>query len=276
MSGTQEPRADITFVLTSCGRFDLLEETLSSFFAQNTAPIARYLLIEDSGDESVRKVAARFPFHIEVIVSRPSLGQIASIDKAYATVTTPYVFHCEDDWRFFRAGFVEESLSLLKHDPSISVVCCRRLAQNIFSQQVCDLPVNTIGGVDHRKADPWLDRVWHGYTFNPGLRRMSDYRMLGSFKRWGDESDASLFFKRKRMVVAYLAAPACETTGAKRRLPKQTPVRNAGSRVQLLWSHWRFQFNRVQFNRAFCLIERRTNKGYGSFLPRIFGGNQKE
>src|SRR5262245_35379041 len=166
MSRTLEPTADITFVLTSCGRFDLLKETLSSFFAQNTAPIARYLLIEDSGDESVRKVAARFPFHIEVMVNRPSLGQIASIDKAYATVTTPYIFHCEDDWRFFRAGFVEESLSLLKHDPSISVVCCRRLAQNEIVEQVRDVPINTILGVAHRKSDPWRHRFWHCYTFN--------------------------------------------------------------------------------------------------------------
>jgi hypothetical protein len=57
--------------------------------------------------------------------------------------------------------------------------------------------------------------------------------MLGSFKRWGDESDASLFFKRKGMVVAYLAAPACETIGGERRLPKQKPVRRIGSRLQV-------------------------------------------
>jgi hypothetical protein len=188
-------------------------------------------------------VAERFPFPIEVIVNRPSLGQIASIDKAYATITTPYVFHCEDDWRFVRAGFVEDSLALLQLDPSIAVVCSRRQDQRKRSR-VLDAPLVTIGGVAHRRPDPWRDRFWHGYTFNPGLRRMSDYRMLGSFTRWGDESDASLFFKRKGMSVAYLAVPACETTGAKRRLPKQNPVRNAWARLQRLWGHWRFRFNR--------------------------------
>jgi len=161
-----------------------------------------------------------------------------------------------------RAGFVEESLSLLKQDPSISVVSCRRLAQNEVVKQVRNLPVNTIGGVAHRKADPSRDygwdrqgfSLWQGYTFNPGLRRMSDYRMLGSFKRWGDETDASLFFKRKRMVVAYLTAPACETTGAERRLLKQKPVRNAGARLQLLRSHWRFRFSRA------FMSDRATNR----------------
>jgi lauroyl/myristoyl acyltransferase len=239
--------AEITFVLTSCGRFDLLEETLSTFFAQNTAPIGRYVLIEDSGDKAVRKVAARFPFPLEVIVNKGSLGQIASIDKAYATVTTPYVFHCEDDWRFFRPGFIEESLVLLQHDPAISVVCSRRLENQRQSLvEVLDSPLLTNQGVAYRKADPWRNRRWHGYTFNPGLRRMSDYRMIGSFKRWGNEGDASLFFKRKGMVVAYLADPACETTGAERRLPKQTEIRSARSRWQRQWSHRRFRYYQSQ------------------------------
>jgi Glycosyl transferase family 2 len=228
-----DPGAEITFVLTSCGRFDLLEETLSSFFARNTAPIARYVLIEDSGDDAVREVAARFPFPIEVIVNRPSLGQIESIDKAYATITTPYVFHCEDDWRFFRQGFVEESLALLQHDPSISVVSCRRLDKRSLAE-VLGAPVMTVRGVPHRKDYPWRNRAWGGYTFNPGLRRMSDYRMLGSFKRWGNEEDASLFFNRMGMVVAYLDDPACETTGRERRLPKQKVVLSARSR----WRRW--------------------------------------
>jgi len=246
MSRTRETSADITFVLTSCGRFDLLEETLWSFFAQNTAPIARYLLIEDSGDAAVRKVATSFPLPIDVVVNQPSLGQIASIDKAYATVNTPYVFHCEDDWRFLRPGFIEDSLVLLQHDPSISVVCCRRLDQQKRTlAPLLDAPVDTIGAVAHRKAHPWHDRFWHGYTFNPGLRRMSDYRMLGSFKQWGDEKDASLYFKRKRMVVAYLADPACETTGAERRLPKRKAVRNAWSRLQKRWSYWLFRYHQA-------------------------------
>ena len=239
-----EQSADITFVLTSCGRFDLLDETLSSFFVHNTAPIARYLLIEDSGLDTVRKLVEHFPIPIEVIVNRPSLGQIASIDNAYETVTTPYVFHCEDDWRFFRSGFIEESLALLKIDPSISVVCSRSLNDADRFSSVLDAPLVTIGGVSYRKPHPWRDPVWKGYTFNPGLRRMSDYQVLGSFKRWGDESDASLFFKRKGMVIAFLDPPACETTGAKRRLSKQAPIRNPWSRVQRLWSKWCFRFKR--------------------------------
>ncbi|MBK6807259.1 MAG: hypothetical protein IPG84_21505 [Betaproteobacteria bacterium] len=51
---------------------------------------------------------------IELIVNDPPVGQMTSIDRAYALVDTPYVFHCEDDWRFFRSGFVEESRVVLR------------------------------------------------------------------------------------------------------------------------------------------------------------------
>lgn len=43
----------ITFVLTSCGRNDLLEKTLDSFFKWNTYPIERYIISEDSVDPKV-------------------------------------------------------------------------------------------------------------------------------------------------------------------------------------------------------------------------------
>src|SRR5215470_12376301 len=119
----------ITFVLTSCGRFDLLTETIASFLAFNTAPIARYLVIEDSGDASVRDVIGVFDTEIEVLVNDPPRGQMKSIDRAYADVDTPLIFHCEDDWRFFRSGFIEESLLLLEHLADISTVLCRRRGQ---------------------------------------------------------------------------------------------------------------------------------------------------
>lgn len=88
------PPRDITFVLTSCGRFDLLAETLRTFVACNTAPIARWLVVEDSGREEVRDVVRGAGVPIELIVNDPPVGQMTSIDRAYATVDTPYIFHC--------------------------------------------------------------------------------------------------------------------------------------------------------------------------------------
>jgi len=41
----------ISFVLTSCGRFDLLKPTLESFKKHNDYPLHQMIIIEDFGDE---------------------------------------------------------------------------------------------------------------------------------------------------------------------------------------------------------------------------------
>jgi hypothetical protein len=232
----------ITFVITSCGRFDLLDTCLTSFLAYNTAPISRYLLIEDSGDDNVHKVVANLNIPIEVIVNNPPLGQIAAIDRAYKTITTPFIFHCEDDWRFFRSEFIEESFLVLEHDPSITTVVCRRHGQNPAVDLIFEnCPQQSIKDVAYRKPNPWLDEHWLGYSFNPGLRRLSDYQLLGSFSRWGHEIDASLYFKLRGRTIAILAEPACETLGEDRRLAKHSVNRSLRARLQWRQARWRFR-----------------------------------
>lgn len=39
---------------------------------------------------------------------------MTSIDLAYSGVHAPHIFHCEDESRFFRGGFVGEFLQLLE------------------------------------------------------------------------------------------------------------------------------------------------------------------
>ena len=152
--------SDTTFVLTSCGRFDLLAETMLTFLACNAAPIARYLIVEDSGDASVRDVLGGLDIAIEFLVNDPPRGQMASIDRAYAKVDTPYVFHCEDDWRFLRGGFIEESRVVLDARDDVAAVTCRRVGQ----LHGHDYDVRALAAADHRRR-----RVPAGA---PGRRRV--------------------------------------------------------------------------------------------------------
>ena len=41
-------KKEVTLVITSAGRFDLLKETLDSFFEYNTYPIKKIIITEDS------------------------------------------------------------------------------------------------------------------------------------------------------------------------------------------------------------------------------------
>ena len=42
----EKNKKEVTLVITSCGRFDLLKETLDSFFEYNTYPIKKIIITE--------------------------------------------------------------------------------------------------------------------------------------------------------------------------------------------------------------------------------------
>jgi hypothetical protein len=204
----------ISFVITSCGRFDLLEDTLSSFFRHNRAPIARYILVEDSGKESVRETLAKCAFQFTILVNNPRLGQLRSIDRAYASVETPFIFHCEDDWRFFRGGFIEESIRILNAFPNVSAVLSRRTGQNpIFDEIFLSSQISQLGDIGFRIMNVERLPPWGGYSFNPSVVRVADYKAIGPFSKFRHEPHISEEFGRRGMAFACLEEPACETIG---------------------------------------------------------------
>ena len=52
---------EVSLVITSCGRFDLLEETLDSFFKYNTYPIKKIIITEDSTEgNKLKKLVSKY------------------------------------------------------------------------------------------------------------------------------------------------------------------------------------------------------------------------
>lgn len=168
---------DVTVVITSCGRYDLLEQTLRSFRIFNTDQgVARMLVVED-GDGEPREICERY--RAELMRVGEQVGQAAAIDRAYRTVGTPYVFHCEDDWEFYREEFIERSRRVLEIDKSCVCVWLRAWDDLnghplSFASRCRSFGVLAYG---------YLER-WHGFTWNPGLRRLSDYLQIESFARF--------------------------------------------------------------------------------------------
>jgi hypothetical protein len=164
----------VTVCLTSCGRQDLLDKTIQSFYAFNTYPITRFIVSEDSGIKGINtQLQAKYP-QIEFINDGIKQGQIKSIDSMYQQVTTPYIFHCEDDWLFYRRGFIEESLSILiRHNEVLTVWLRSKNDTNGHPSQ---------WSAKHKANKVKTDfRGWHGFTFNPTLKRLSDYQRIGSY-----------------------------------------------------------------------------------------------
>ena len=111
----------MSFVLTSCGRTELLNKTLKSFFQFNDFPLESLYLTEDSVDKEVYKnVEKNWSSKLNLLLNEKKKGQIKSIVDAYKLIKTPYVFHCEDDWIYTRKNFIQDSLKILDYDPKLS------------------------------------------------------------------------------------------------------------------------------------------------------------
>lgn len=172
-------KKDVTVVITTCGRTDLLEKTIKSFFNFNTYAIEKIIIIEDSGEQQdFLKVKSLISCDLEIIENNINLGQIPSIDKAYLKVKTNYIFHCEEDWEFYNTSFIEKSFEILEQDSKIFTVWLR--AHNdtknhgIEKDKKCILP----SGDYYYLMNQYHKKVWCGFTFNPGLRRTADCMLL--------------------------------------------------------------------------------------------------
>ena len=191
----EENRTKVSFVMTACGRPDLMEKTLDSFFKFNTYPIERYIITEDSMDPEVFKECERlntkkYGNKLEFVFNNPKLGQSKSIDLAYGMIDTEYVFHCEEDWEFYDDEFIEQSLSILKADPQVLQAWIRPKSDKILNDIKPE--IYEIAGVVVRDVLPksfmvkgalpggkdLIVKDYMGFSWNPGLKRMSDYRLL--------------------------------------------------------------------------------------------------
>jgi hypothetical protein len=69
-------------------------------------------------------------------------------------------------------------------------------------------PAQRLGEIAYFEMDPRLHPEYFSYSFNPGLRRLADYRRLGPFASIGGEADISYAFKTAGFRIANLEAPA--------------------------------------------------------------------
>ena len=174
-------KAKVTLAITSCGRMDLLEKTLISFFKFNSYPVLKTIIIDDSGGNfDAKRISKCIPSKYEFIINKKNIGQIKSIDKLYKKIKTPFFFHCEDDWEFFRSGFIEESLNILKDNKKIITVWLR--AHNDTNDHPLTDFINLNNAKPHKLLQKSYRGIWHGFTFNPGLKRLSDYLLLSPFQ----------------------------------------------------------------------------------------------
>jgi hypothetical protein len=217
-------KSNVTFVLTSCGRNDLLEKTLDSFFKYNTYPIDRYIITEDSADPKVFEECERlnrekYDEKLEFIFNHEKLGQSASIDKAYSMVETEYIFHCEEDWEFYRDGFIEDSIKVLKTQHKVIQAWIRPKSDGILNKiqnNIYSLPlyvcVRIVEPTSFIVKDANIDgsdivvRDFMGFSWNPGVKRLKDWKELpNGYIEFEREHLIDQYYRSKGFMVVSLS-----------------------------------------------------------------------
>lgn len=186
----------VTVILTSCGRFDLLRITLESFFKFNTYDIAEFIIYEDSCLPIPQDLKDEYPF-IRFLKGWGRYGQIFALDALWSEVKTEYAFTCEDDWEFIREGFIEDSMEVLKLEPTVLQCWLTSLEPNNTH------PINWVN--DKYGILTNSGGVWSGTRFNPALKRKADYDLIAPFsqhttwnaeKPWKCEADISKVYHK--------------------------------------------------------------------------------
>jgi hypothetical protein len=211
---------DVSICLTSCGRWDLLEKTISSLVTYwDGEPPAAFYINDDSGwqNPTIVKELDRFLMrHWQIMADwtfTKREGQPQAIDKTYQLVQTKYIFHCEDDWEFYNTGFIADSRSVLETEPKCACVWIRH-PNDRNGHNVLPGVKLTKQGVRYQQLAHRFKGDWHGMTWSPGLRRLSDYIAMGKFSdmcewRSNDHIISEKQYNKKYYEAGYVGMCLC-------------------------------------------------------------------
>ena len=211
-----EEKNTVSVVFTSCGRLGFLEKTVRSFLKYNTYPIDKYIVIENEKQENTEETISEIfrDLNYLLILNDENIGQVSSIDKAYSFVDTEYIFHCEDDWEFFKKDFIQYSIDVLKHNKKyINVSIRKRFDGERGSMHPISEKLRTNSNTCFHEYEIDYLGMWHGFSWNPGLRRSSDYKFINNYKQYKDEAGVGNFYKENGYIAVCLEEEYCKHLG---------------------------------------------------------------
>lgn len=154
----------LTIILTSCNRFDLLCDTLDSFFAINKYPYVAFHIHNDSELHIPEAVKTKYCDRNITWYEGVKRGLSASWDYLVSRVETEYFFNMEDDWIFYNNPyFIQQSIELLEYYDQVWI-----RSKSDHNHPISD---DIVGNYQIVKQHG----DWCGFSFNPGLRKKSKW-----------------------------------------------------------------------------------------------------
>lgn len=175
-------------VFTSFNRIKFLKTAVDSFMTLNSYPIDEIIIIDDSAKPEAKEAIIKLygdRDNFRLLFPPKTLGQPKAIDTAYELIDSDYVFHAEDDYLFEgNANFIQDSIDIMENDSRVNQVWCRHFSDYFVSHG----DVNTMldqellmapSGVEYKIVlKDQMGTGWCGFSWNPGLRKMSDYKTI--------------------------------------------------------------------------------------------------
>ena len=223
---------EVTLFITSCGRPKLLRRTLESFVKYNTYPIKEVIVCEDSGKTGIVDFVKEIvPYPVIFCYNEVRTGQMKTIERYTPLVKTPYVFHLEDDWKFFeRRSYITDCLDVLSSNHMIG----QCLINKNYAEISDDIDIK--GGIYHTthygvryyihehcknndETQKWVQKhggckssnYWPHFSFRPSIIKTNILKDLGEFDitKSHFEMDYAWRYINKGYVSAFLEGIYC-------------------------------------------------------------------
>lgn len=228
----------VTLTITSCKRLDLFTQTINSFVncCKDIEQIDEWFCVDDnSSDQDRNAMQALYPFINFYFKTPAEKGHPQSMNIIRDHVKTPYIFHMEDDWRFFNCRkYITECLEVIGQD--------EKIGQCLINKNYAETPGdhNIKGGYfkstpnglryfihEYCHTQSELEEFqkkygncmqccyWPHFSFRPSLVRTSIWKELGRFNEQVShfEMEYSYRYIEKGYKSAFLESVYCMHIG---------------------------------------------------------------
>jgi GR25 family glycosyltransferase involved in LPS biosynthesis len=200
----------ITLTMTTCKRFDLFTQTVNSFLncCLDINLVSEFFVVDDNSSENDRKrMKELYPFINFYFKNENEKGHAKSLNIIHTkycnenTIVTPYIFHLEDDWKFFeKRNYLTECLEVINSNSSYGQCLINK---NYFESYKHDFTVggilktneNGISYIHHEfteneeQKQQFLQKYgsgnqvayWPHFSLRPSLLRVDMLRKIGQF-----------------------------------------------------------------------------------------------
>ena len=227
----------VTLTITTCKRFDLFEKTINSLInCVDIDEIDFWFCVDDnSSDEDRQKMKELYPFFEFYFKDITEKGHPQSMNIIRKYVKTPYIFHLEDDWKFFvKRNYIKNAIDIIESNKSIG--------QCLFNKNYAEIEsdIDIKGGIYHTTNSGlryfiheycrtqedtinWKNKYgnckssfyWPHWSLRPSVSRTYIFNDIGEFNEQIShfEMDYSHKYANKGYISAFFEGIYCLHTG---------------------------------------------------------------